>query len=439
MPATDSSKTVALLARQGAARERLRQAVDAAGGNVVLEADPVELDLATLAGIGAQAVLVALEPAVEDALVALEPVLESPDLLVIFDEADLAARRDGWEAQRWIRHLAAKLHGHDDVLPPGREHDIDFSAQLQPGRPAALHQAHAGIDADLALGGETVDLAAQLPPDLPPPLPAVEAPPAPAPWEDGSAALAWDEPAPWERAAPALEPEAPAAAPAVPPPLPEPSAWTLADDAPATPGPAPAAAPPPLPDFSNLSLVELEPVDTGAPVAKGAVLVLAGIGGPDAVRKLLGALPAGFPQPVLVQLRLDGGRYDNLVKQMARVSPVPVALAMPGDAVAPGSAYVLPDGVGVEPAGNGLRFIDAGPGHEPVEALPPTESAVLVLSGAEPARMDAVLALAARGAYVAGQALDGCYDPTAARMLEAGGAPLAAPAMLANQLVARLG
>lgn len=462
MPATDSSKAVALLAREGQARERLRQALDAAGGRVVLEADPVELDVATLAGAQVQAVLVALEPAVEDALVVLEPALEAPDLLVIFDEADLAARRDGWEAQRWIRHLAAKLHGHDDVLPPGREHDMDLSAQLQPGRPEAPVRApveasfNAHLDEAAGLAGglpqdELVAPAAPAIPPLPPVEPAASAIPplppvaaaAPPALPDLDPAQDIDLVASWEQVA------------APPPPSPPPPAvpgWEVVDDAfvaPAAPvaGAAPAAAapaggPPPLPDFSNLSLVDLEPVGlaaAAAPAARGAVLVLAGIGGPDAVRKLLGALPAGFQTPVLVQLRLDGGRYDNLVKQMARVSPVPVALAMPGDPVGAGSAYVLPDGVGVEQTSNGLRFIDAGPDHEPIAALPPAESAVLVLSGAEASRMDAVLALSTRGGYVAGQALDGCYDATAARMLEAGGGELAAPSALAAQLVARWG
>lgn len=394
MPATDTAKAVALLARTGPARERLRQALDGAGISVVLEADPNELDAATLSAAGAGAVLVALEPAVEDALEMLEAVLESPDLLVIFDEADLAARRDGWQAQRWIRHLSAKLHGHDDVLPPGREHDI--SGELEPGRPAAPQQAHAGARLEPHLD-EAVALAATLPVD-----------------EPGAAAA--------------------------PPPLPATADWALADGA--LPAASSAAAPPPLPDFSNLSLVDLEadtPAQPGQPAVEGVVLVLAGIGGPDAVRKLLGALPTGFQPPVLVQLRLDGGRYDNLVKQMARVSPLPVVLAMPGDPVAPGSAHVLPDGVGVEQAGRGLRFVEAGPGDEPVAALPPAEAAVLVLSGAEPARMDAVLALSTRGAYVAGQALDGCYDASAVKLLESGGAELGTPAELAAQLVARWG
>src|SRR5690606_28501649 len=48
-------------------------------------------------------------------------LLSDPAVLVMFDEADVAARRDGWDAARWVRHLAAKLHGHGDVLPPGGE------------------------------------------------------------------------------------------------------------------------------------------------------------------------------------------------------------------------------------------------------------------------------------------------------------------------------
>ncbi len=89
MHAADSRKSVALLARAGAARDRLREALDAAGGQLVLEEDPTALDAATLAAASPQAVLVALEPAVEDALVAWSPCSRRLGLLVIFDEADL--------------------------------------------------------------------------------------------------------------------------------------------------------------------------------------------------------------------------------------------------------------------------------------------------------------------------------------------------------------
>ncbi|MGL4692667.1 MAG: chemotaxis protein CheB, partial [Stenotrophomonas maltophilia] len=119
---------VALLARSGPARDRLREALDHAGARVVLEDDPNTLELQALRDADPGAVLIALEPAIEDALERLDPVLGSPSLTLIFDEAELAARRDGWEAQRWARHLVAKLHGHQDVLPPGSEQD----QQLQP-------------------------------------------------------------------------------------------------------------------------------------------------------------------------------------------------------------------------------------------------------------------------------------------------------------------
>ena len=406
MSANESRKPVALLARPGQARERLRQALDAAGALIVLEEDPTALDVATLAGAAPQAALVALEPVVEDALVALEPALEAPGLLVIFDEADLAARRDGWEAQRWIRHLAAKLHGHDDVLPPGREQEQDIGLQLEPGHPATPQQVHA---------------AARFEPHL------AEA----------------------EARAPELPQDRPGA---TPPPLPA-ADWSLAEEAAVVP-PAPAAppAPPPLPDFSRLELVELDDKATAAPgpaaaaaalpdaFAKppGAVLVIAGIGGPDAVRKLLVALPRGFKRPVLIQLRLDGGRYDNLVKQMARVSALPVLMAEAGQELSGARAYVLPEGVGVA-AGDGLRFVEVAGGDELVAALPPAESAVLLLSGADTARVDAALALATRGGHVAGQALEGCYDASAIRLLAAGGAELGSPAQLAEQLASRWG
>jgi chemosensory pili system protein ChpB (putative protein-glutamate methylesterase) len=384
----DARKPVALLARAGAARDRLREALEAAGARLVLEEDPSAIDAGTLAAAAPQAVLVALEPAVEDALVALEPALEAPGLLVMFEEADLAARRDGWEAQRWIRHLAAKLHGHDDVLPPGREQDVLID--LQPGHPATPQQLHAEAPFETHLV-EAAALAAELPQDRP-----------------GEAA-----------------PEPAYIAPAV-------RDWSLAEEDQVQVVVRAAAAPPPLPDFSRLELVSLE---AEVPPPMGAVLVIAGVGGPDAVRKLLGALPDDFAKPLVVQLKLDGGRYDNLVKQLARVSKLPVAMAMPGDDVAAATVYVLPQGVGIAEQAAGLVFIDGV--AEPVAALPPAESAVIVLSGAEPARMEAVLALATRGGHAAGQSLDGCYDPAAVKLLSAGGIELGTPAQLAEQLAAR--
>ena len=406
------AKRVALLARPGEARERLRVALHEAGAEIVLEDDPNALDADALGHSAPQVVLVALEPAIEDSLERFDSVLHDPAVAVIFDEADLAARRQGWEAQRWARHLAAKLHGHQDVLPPGREEDVGL--QLEPGLPVTPAQLHAGEQVSDYLES-VAGMALELPSDdfaytggLPPR----------AADEQVIDADAWLRSASEQAESASLPPPLPAApAVAEPPPLPAPKA------------------------SFDLSSLELEPLEGGgvAPAARtqGAVLVFAGIGGPDAVRKLLADLPTGFPKPVMVHLRLDGGRYDNLVRQMERVAHMPVLLAEAGKPAEAGHVYVMP--------GDVVPFVDDGtvgfrPGaviHTVIPQLPPADSAVLLLSGSDTALVEAAAELGNAGALVMGQSQEGCYDPAAPKALAARGAELCSPAQIAQRLTDR--
>src|SRR5690606_38548895 len=120
---SNESLRVALLARAGLARDRLREVIDRAGAQCVLEADPAELDPAGLTGCAPKVVLVALDSQTEDAREACDEVLADPELEVIYEEASLAAAREGWDIARWQRHLVAKMQSHTDVLPPGTEQD----------------------------------------------------------------------------------------------------------------------------------------------------------------------------------------------------------------------------------------------------------------------------------------------------------------------------
>ena len=444
-----SGTPVALLARPGQARERLREALHQVGASIVLEDDPGAIDAQTLADAAPDAVLIALEPAIEDALERLDAALDLPGLTVIFDEAELAARREGWEAQRWARHLAAKLQGHQDVLPPGRE--TDTGLQPEPGLPATPAQLHEGAPIGFHVE-EAASFATTVPGDS---FYAWQPPADAAPgFEDlqfsHDQIAAGDVPTPAAVSATVTATEAAsAAAPASsPPPLPA-SAWSLVDDD----APLVVQARAPLSQMQisteGLSLVALDSeeestIDNAAAaavtVAQGAVLVMAGIGGPDAIRRLLAALPADFPQPLLVQLRLDGGRYGNLVKQIARVSALPVLLAEAGQAVGVGNVYILPDDVGVRSGETaGLRFVAQQAGASVVGGLPAAHSAVLLLSGSDPQQVEDVLALAAQGAWVAGQTGDGCYDPAAAAQLISHGHPSGDPVQLAQALSVRWG
>lgn len=426
---TELGTPLVLLARPGAARERLREAVIAAGGRVVLEEDPSVLEPEQLQAITASVVLVALEPAIEEAIERLEHVLESPQLSLIFDEAELAAQREGWEAQRWIRHLAAKLHGHDDVLPPGHESDRGAALAAQvpvipaelPGEAASSASAQTPEEAVSAPDddwGHSVDL------------------------EPAGAVVHEFQPVEFQYAARGdaalLEvPVRMVEPPSLPPVVQDFSSWALVEDD-AIPTPVPRNdVTPEISSFltRDLSLVDIDP---GTGVTTGAVLLLAGIGGPDALRRFLGALPETFVRPVLVQMRLDGGRYGNLVKQIARVTPMPVLLAEPGTPLEASNIYVLPDNVGISVEDSALRFV-ADVAIPVIERLPPADSAVVMLSGADQELVDAAIVLAAQGGWVAGQVSDGCYDPAAAIRLAAHGMSTGDPVYLANALTERWG
>ncbi|NIJ68189.1 chemotaxis protein CheB [Xanthomonas sp. 60] len=422
---------VVLLARPGAARERLREALAHAGVMLVLEDDPVTVDAATLRAVAPCTVVIALEPAVDDALERLDEVLASPAFLLVFDEADVAARRDGWEVQRWGRHLAAKLHGHRQVLPPGAEGEDDVL--LEPGRP--VNPVRPGDDHPLSFHvEEATDVAGQVPAD------GLYAPPdhlqEPQSLEEALAASMPLAPVAHEAEAPAAEAPAPPATG-----FGDHSAWSLVDeDAAPSPSPVQASAPasvlPPAFDTDRLQLVDLEPAAPAAQGARGAVVVLAGIGGPDALRRLLAGLPPQLDIPLLVRMPLEGARYGNLVKQMARVSPLPVALAEPGAQVENAAVYILADDTGVVFNEGGLAFASHAQGID-LLALPPAESAVVVLSGADLMQVDPALRLAEAGAWVGGQVGDGCYDPAAATAVVAAGMFAGEPQELAQAIAAR--
>lgn len=428
---THPAPAVALLARPGAARERLREALSHADVQLVLEDDPNGLEPQLLQDAQPQIVVIALEAAIEDALERLDTVLSAPGLTLVFDEAELAARRDGWEAQRWGRHLAAKLHGHQQVLPPGAEDEP--ALQLEPGHPApppAPQEEALRPHLDQALSW-----ADEVPAD------GLYAPPAqlhePIALEQALAALQPVVPEPLEAAPRPMPPET---APA-PPVSFDHTAWSLVEDAADAPAPAAhiAAMEAPLPSFDtdHLSLVDL---DAAAPAGAraGSLLVLAGIGGPDALRRLLGALPSSLSVPVLVHMRLDGGRYGNLVKQMARVSPLPVQLAEAGQRAVPGEVHVLADDIGVSVASDGLHFLTDAQGIS-LAALPAEHTALVLLSGADLAHVGPALDLAAAGAWVAGQVGEGCYDPAAATAVVAAGMVAGEPQDLAQAIAARWG
>lgn len=528
---SETAQRVVLLARPGEACERMQASLRDSAVAVVLTADPAQIDAAGVQAANPTALVVLLEPAVEESLEKLQAIFDDPGIIVIYDEAELTVSRQGWDAARWMRHLIAKLERHDDVLPPrldkpaaradgaspasdtlvfAGEYDIaaneptipmpqaqdgmaaamrfvqeqesrgDGTAQSQKDTwealefsasdPAQGNDADDGnalrfdlsdefAEADLQGIADTQDAHDEAPTRI-----------SSLSLDDDMGELAWqpredlvDADAPQglddlmqrleqDRAAPAP----PAAAPAPPADAPQRAAFDLSgsglelagfDAPPQAPAASSGASAQPARDWSNLDALDqriahLQLVDDAAPAGSaaattgvaGAVWVYAGIGGPDAIRHLLAALPADFQRPVVVQQQLDGARHDKFVQQLQRVSNLPVELAVAGEQAQASRVYVLPQGLELR-AADAWRFAECEAARLPdLSQVDAQRSAVIMLSGGDPAVAANAAALSQQGALLLAQSPDGCFDAAAPKALIAQGAQADAPAGIAARL-----
>ena len=319
-----SGRRVVLLARAGGARERTEAALKQADAELLATFDPATVEADQIRAGNPEVLLVVLDPVVESLLDGFADLFGDPDVDVMFDDAEIAARREGWEEARWIRHLHAKLHGHDDVLPRvgGREPPSTF-----------VDMEHLSRE---------------------------------------------------------------------------------------------VAAMPDLPQAGN----------GGKGQVAGAVVIFAGVGGPDAVRQVLGSLPAQFPRAVLLQQRIEGGQYAKLVRQMGRAAAMPVMLAEPGDPIEAGRVYVMAEGIGVRAGSERMVFANDD-GTPPFAALRAADSAAILLSGADMTHVDVAVGMRWAGGLALGQSPHNCFDATASNALVARGGEAKQLADISRQLTER--
>ena len=162
----------------------------------------------------------------------------------------------------------------------------------------------------------------------------------------------------------------------------------------------------------------------------GAVLVLAGMGGPDAVRQLLKALPDTLNVPVLLYQHLEVGKHDRLVAQLQKVSNLPVYLAVQGQTAEPGQVAVMPVGVGLDLVENELFFGSADSQQELVATMPAKHSVVIVLSGAAYETAAKAAYVQSQGGLALAQDPTNCFEPAAAdALVKLGGKTAEIPAL----------
>lgn len=113
------------------------------------------------------------------------------------------------------------------------------------------------------------------------------------------------------------------------------------------------------------------PVLRAGPLRIELVAIGASTGGPVALKQLLGALPAGFPAPIVIVQHMADGFLQGLADWLAASCSVRTEVAGRGTVLQPGRAYLAPDGhhMRVMP-GLQLAFDNAPPinGHRPAVA-----------------------------------------------------------------------
>jgi len=117
----DRESRVALLFDDGNLSAHLRDALVEQGARIVYESDLGSFAPAELVGSSANVVVVDLDDPSDADLDRLYDTVEGGHPRLVFNDADVSRKLEGWDRARWARHLAAKLVGEMAQDPPRPE------------------------------------------------------------------------------------------------------------------------------------------------------------------------------------------------------------------------------------------------------------------------------------------------------------------------------
>lgn len=124
----------------------------------------------------------------------------------------------------------------------------------------------------------------------------------------------------------------------------------------------------PPPAAERRAAAELRPTATPALVA-----LAASTGGPPALARVLGALPAGYPLPVLVVQHMGAAFMEGFASWLHGLVPLEVRIAVADEIIRPGCVYVAPGDRHLRVAQGGVLRVGSDP---PVGGQRPSASAL---------------------------------------------------------------
>ncbi len=109
---------VALVYQQETGTATLRTALANAGVHIAIECKADALDGSAILEASVDAIVVNLDPELEELLDEVTEALDDAAQPVIYNDPAASSDLSGWDRARWLRHLSAKLKGRSDVTPP---------------------------------------------------------------------------------------------------------------------------------------------------------------------------------------------------------------------------------------------------------------------------------------------------------------------------------
>jgi two-component system chemotaxis response regulator CheB/chemosensory pili system protein ChpB (putative protein-glutamate methylesterase) len=151
--ASPPAVAVALLSSTQGLHAHLKAALAEVGAHVVYDAAATQFDRAALDASGARVVVVNLDPDGDDEFAPLDALLSDDSLHVVFNEAAVSSRLQGWDQARWARHLVAKIVGAGEINPPRPAGAEAVPVRVKPQ--ATVHEGDSSPDHHFQIeGGE---------------------------------------------------------------------------------------------------------------------------------------------------------------------------------------------------------------------------------------------------------------------------------------------
>lgn len=142
---------VALVYQQEAGTATLRTALANAGVHVAIECKADSLGGSALVDAAVDAIVVNLDPELEELLDDVTEALDDALQPVIYNDPAASSDLSGWDRARWLRHLSAKLKGRSDVTPPAPEGSQSIPSPVRRVAPVVVAPAPAPAPAAVSV------------------------------------------------------------------------------------------------------------------------------------------------------------------------------------------------------------------------------------------------------------------------------------------------